>query len=105
MWIVRDFPRVAVGIDEDARVAAPECLGAFPRDACPGVACLVDHGSTSAGEDTLWASVTPPQPPVSSTPESSASFCRLHSATIIPPVWKKTTSSSGLAHVRQPSPW
>ena len=58
---------------------------------------------TSPGERVLYASVTPPQPPESETPLSSASWSRPQSATIIPPVWKKTTSSSDAARVVHPS--
>ena len=36
--VVRDLPRVAVWVDEDARVAAPERLGAVARDR--GARCL-----------------------------------------------------------------
>jgi hypothetical protein len=36
-------------------------------------------------------------------PESSASDGRDHSERIIPPAWKNTTSSSGVAAVSQPS--
>ena len=58
--------------------------------------------STASGDETLWASVTPPQPPVSSTPLSSASAARSQSATIMPPAWKNTTPSArGVS--RQPS--
>ena len=101
--VVRDLPRVTVGIDEHARVAAPERRRALARDPRAGRARLVDHRSTSAGERTLCASVTPPQPPPSSAPESSASCSRSQSPTIIPPAWKKTTSASGSALVTQPS--
>lgn len=51
--------------------------------------------STSAREETLYASVTPPQPPASVTQLPFASSARLHSATIIPPAWKHMTSPSG----------
>src|SRR4029077_17958227 len=50
------------------------------------------------------ASVTPPQPPPSSTPESSASLSRIQSATIMPPVWKSAASRVGPPPVSQPSP-
>jgi len=59
--------------------------------------------STSRGELTLYASATPPQPPLSWTPLSSASLARSHSATMNPPAWKKTTSALGAAPVFQPS--
>ena len=49
--------------------------------------------STSAGERTLCASVTPPQPPSSVTHESSASWSRPQSAKTRPPAAKKKTSS------------
>ena len=51
--------------------------------------------STSADERTLWANVTPPQPPESVTALSSASLSRAHRARTMPPDWKKTTSPSG----------
>src|SRR3954452_16836101 len=59
--------------------------------------------STSSGEPTLYASVTPPQPPASSAVESSASDVRLQSARTIPLHWKKTTPSSGTDGLVQPS--
>ena len=58
--------------------------------------------STSSGELTLWARVTPPQPPGSLTPESTASSARDHSPKTMQPAWKKTTSSVGPVGV-QPS--
>ena len=42
--VVRDLPRMAVGIEEDARVAAPERLGAVARDRRAGGLRLRDHG-------------------------------------------------------------
>ena len=61
----------------------------------PAASASASTASTSAGERTLCASVTPPQPPVSVTAESSASCSRPHRAKIVPPALKKTTSSSG----------
>jgi hypothetical protein len=58
--------------------------------------------STSAGDETLWASVMPPQPPLSVTPLSTASSSRPQSANTMPPAWKKYTPS-GLAVGRHPS--
>src|SRR5262249_39666164 len=49
--------------------------------------------STSAGDRTLCASVTPPQPPTSATPLSSAKASRFHRAITMPPDWKKATPS------------
>ena len=75
--VVGDLPRVAVGVQEDPRVAAVERLGAGTSDRAAG-ACRPRRAaaSTSAGEPTLWASVMPPQPPVSATRLSSASLSR-----------------------------
>jgi len=68
-------------------------------------ACLASSmiASTSFGEPTLWASVTPPHPPPSWTPLSFASFSLSQSATMNPPAWKKTTSSAGCGPALQPS--
>jgi hypothetical protein len=41
--VVGDLPRMAVGVDEHARVAAPECLGAMPWDRGPCRFRLGDH--------------------------------------------------------------
>src|SRR5689334_2784206 len=42
--VVGDFPRVAVGVDEDAAVAAPEGLGGLAADGRTGLPGLFDHG-------------------------------------------------------------
>src|SRR5581483_2034503 len=42
--VVRDLPGVAVGVDEDARVPAPEGLCAVARDRRPSGLRLGDHG-------------------------------------------------------------
>src|SRR5215469_15853142 len=41
--VVRHFPRMPVGIDEDRRVSAPEGHGGLAADHCAGRPCLVDH--------------------------------------------------------------
>src|SRR5436853_5988078 len=43
MRVVGDLPRVAVGIDEDAAVPAPEGLGRLASDRRPGGTGLLDH--------------------------------------------------------------
>jgi hypothetical protein len=39
--VVRDLPRVPVGVDEDGAVAAPEGLGRPPADLRAGLASLL----------------------------------------------------------------
>src|SRR3954465_12780311 len=67
--VVRNLPRMAVGIDEDPRVAAPEGRGTRPADGRSGGLCLGQGGVDLLGRTDVVGSVTPPQPPASSTAE------------------------------------
>ena len=72
--VVGDLPRVPVGVDEGAGVAAPVGGGTGLPILPPAASTSARTASTSAGERTLWARVTPPQPPPSGTVLSAASF-------------------------------
>src|SRR2546428_341564 len=65
----------------------------------PAFSACTRTASTSSGERTYLASVTPPQPPESVTPLSAASSSLPHRERTMHPVWKKTTSSSPAAPV------
>ena len=51
--VVGDLPRVAVGVDEDAGVAAPERRSARAADRRPAASASASAASTSSGERTL----------------------------------------------------
>jgi hypothetical protein len=69
---VGDLPRVAIRVDEDPRVAAPDGGRAGPaRSWLPQLRLRQGSRRPPPEDATLWARVTPPQPPPSATALSS----------------------------------
>ena len=94
--VVRDLPRVAVGVDGRARIAAPERLAARAAARAAGRRRPGEHRVDLRRRAHVVGERQPPQPPRSSaTPLSAASFARAQSANTMPPAWKKATSPSG----------